>query len=51
MAMQERVVREIEQACGRPVPARTLDSSHSPFLSQPARLADYVIELAAGSPR
>jgi pimeloyl-ACP methyl ester carboxylesterase len=48
MAMQERVVREIEQACGRRIPVRTLDTSHSPFLSQPAQLAEYIIELAGG---
>lgn len=49
MAMQERIVREIEQACDRQIPVRTLDTSHSPFLSQPAKLAEYVIELAAGT--
>jgi pimeloyl-ACP methyl ester carboxylesterase len=47
VAMQERVVREIEQACGRRIPVRTLNTSHSPFLSQPAQLADHIIELLA----
>jgi pimeloyl-ACP methyl ester carboxylesterase len=47
MAMQERVVREIEQTCGQRIPVRTLDTSHSPFLSQPAQLAEHVINLVA----
>jgi hypothetical protein len=28
---------------------RTLDTAHSPFLSQPAQLAEYVIDLAVGT--
>lgn len=44
-AMQERVVREVNQACGGHMPVRSLSSSHSPFLSQPAQLADHVVQL------
>jgi pimeloyl-ACP methyl ester carboxylesterase len=47
MAMQERIVREIEEVCGHRIPVRTMDTSHSPFLSQPAQLAENVIDLVA----
>jgi pimeloyl-ACP methyl ester carboxylesterase len=47
MAMQERMVGEIEQVCDHRIPVRTMDTSHSPFLSQPAQLAENVIDLIA----
>lgn len=45
LAMQHRVVREINQVCGEDMPVRSIGSSHSPFLSQPALLADHLVEL------
>jgi hypothetical protein len=46
---EEPVVSDTALACGRHVPVRTLDTSHSSFLSESAQLADYVIELAWGT--
>lgn len=45
LAMQQRIVREINRVCGGSMPVRSLASSHSPFLSQPARLADHLLDL------
>ena len=38
-------MREIDQACGGRMPIRSMASSHSPFLSQPALLADHLVDL------
>lgn len=46
LAMQERVVREIDLACGGAMPVRSMQTSHSPFLSQPGLLADHLVELS-----
>ena len=45
LAMQQRVVREVDQACGGRMPVRSMSSSHSPFLSQPALLAEHLVDL------
>ncbi|WP_330436643.1 hypothetical protein [Streptomyces griseoaurantiacus] len=44
-ALQRLMVREIDSVSVRPTRVVEIDSSHSPFLSQPATLAE-VIEAA-----
>lgn len=48
-ALQQRFIREADAYTpGNPTVVHSLDSSHSPFLSQPARLADLLSFIAAG---
>ena len=48
-ALQQRFIREANAYTpGNPTVVHSLDSSHSPFLSQPARLADLLSFIAAG---
>ncbi|HTU75845.1 MAG TPA: alpha/beta hydrolase [Trebonia sp.] len=50
-ALQRRLIREIDAMSARPTVVTELDSSHSPFLSQPAALADFIASLErAGGP-
>ena len=49
MALQRRFVREIDAVSASPTSVTELDSSHSPFLSQPAALAEAIaVALATG---
>ncbi|MCU1686275.1 MAG: hypothetical protein JWQ81_7014 [Amycolatopsis sp.] len=41
-ALQRRFVREIDAVSNTPTQVAEFDSSHSPFLSQPATLADVI---------
>jgi pimeloyl-ACP methyl ester carboxylesterase len=46
-ALQRRFIADADAAFpGNPTSVRTLDSSHSPFLSMPGQVADIVLELA-----
>ncbi|MEV5575963.1 alpha/beta hydrolase [Spirillospora sp. NPDC052269] len=42
IALQRRFVKEIDAVSDRPTTVTELDASHSPFLSQPARLAEII---------
>ncbi|GLY29671.1 alpha/beta hydrolase [Kineosporia sp. NBRC 101731] len=42
-ALQRRFVRDIDEVCGAGTNVVTLETSHSPFLSQPAALADAIL--------
>jgi pimeloyl-ACP methyl ester carboxylesterase len=50
VALQRRFVREIDAVSGRPTAVTELDSSHSPFLSQPAILAKVIASAELGNP-
>jgi pimeloyl-ACP methyl ester carboxylesterase len=50
IALQRRFVKEINAVSGTPTAVSELDSSHSPFLSQPAALATPIAELAGREP-
>ena len=41
-ALQQRFINEIDAVSGAPTAVAALDSSHSPFLSQPAALAEVI---------
>jgi hypothetical protein len=45
VALQRRFVREIDAVSNAPTTVLELDSSHSPFLSQPAALATAIAGL------
>lgn len=49
ISLQHRLVKEIDAASARPTVVTELDSSHSPFLSQPAALAAFIASLEPGS--
>ena len=46
LELQRRFIKEIDAVSGTPTAVIELDSSHSPFLSQPAALATVIAELA-----
>jgi pimeloyl-ACP methyl ester carboxylesterase len=48
-ALQHRFVKEIDAVSARPTIVTELDSSHSPFLSQPAALAEFIAALELNS--
>lgn len=48
IALQRRFVREIDAVSTQPTVVTELDSSHSPFLSQPAALADMIASVECG---
>jgi pimeloyl-ACP methyl ester carboxylesterase len=50
IALQRRFIEEINAISGTPTAVVELDSSHSPFLSQPAALATPIAELARREP-
>ena len=45
ISLQRRLVKEIDAVSARPTIVTELDSSHSPFLSQPAALAEFIASL------
>jgi pimeloyl-ACP methyl ester carboxylesterase len=47
--LQRRFVKEIDAVSARPTVVAELDSSHSPFLSQPAALAEFIASLELDS--
>jgi pimeloyl-ACP methyl ester carboxylesterase len=47
--LQHRLVKEIDAVSARPTVVTELDSSHSPFLSQPAALAEFIASLELDS--
>jgi hypothetical protein len=47
-ALQHRLVMEIDAVSARPTVVTELDCSHSPFLSQPAALAEFIASLELG---
>jgi len=47
--LQHRFVKEIDAVSARPTVVTELDSSHSPFLSQPAALAEFIASLELDS--
>ena len=49
IALQRRLVKEIDAVSARPTVVTELDSSHSPFLSQPAALAEFIASLELDS--
>jgi pimeloyl-ACP methyl ester carboxylesterase len=49
IALQQRLVKEIDAVSARPTVVTELDSSHSPFLSQPAALAEFIASLELDS--
>jgi pimeloyl-ACP methyl ester carboxylesterase len=49
IALQHRFVKEIDAVSARPTVVTELDSSHSPFLSQPAALAEFIASLELDS--
>ncbi len=51
IALQRRFIEEINAISSTPTTVVELDSSHSPFLSQPAALATAIAELMIGMPR
>ncbi|HTU07858.1 MAG TPA: alpha/beta fold hydrolase, partial [Trebonia sp.] len=44
-ALQRRLIKEIDAVSARPTVVTELDSSHSPFLSQPGALAGFIVSL------
>ncbi|WP_051840255.1 alpha/beta fold hydrolase [Streptomyces sp. NRRL F-5126] len=50
-ALQRLVVKEIDALSARPTTVVELDTSHSPFLSQPAALADVIETASKAIPR
>ncbi|MGW0424692.1 alpha/beta fold hydrolase [Streptomyces sp. NPDC003015] len=48
--LQRLIVKEIDSISARPTTVTTLDSSHSPFFSQPAALADIICSAHAALP-
>jgi hypothetical protein len=50
IALQRRFIEEIDAISSTPTTVVELDSSHSPFLSQPAALATAIAELARPRP-
>jgi len=48
-ALQRRLIKEIDAVSARPTVVTELDSSHSPFLSQPGALADVITSLEPDS--
>jgi hypothetical protein len=42
ITLQHRLVKEIDAVSARPTVVTELDSSHSPFLSQPSALAEFI---------
>jgi pimeloyl-ACP methyl ester carboxylesterase len=44
-ALQHRLIKEIDAVSARPTVVTELDSSHSPFLSQPGALAGFIASL------
>jgi pimeloyl-ACP methyl ester carboxylesterase len=48
-ALQHRLIKEIDAVSVRPTVVTELDSSHSPFLSQPGALADFIASLELDS--
>jgi pimeloyl-ACP methyl ester carboxylesterase len=44
-ALQHRLIKEIDAVSARPTVVTELDSSHSPFLSQPGALAEFIASL------
>ena len=44
-ALQRRLIKEIDAVSARPTVVTELDSSHSPFLSQPGALAGFIASL------
>ncbi|MER7193876.1 alpha/beta fold hydrolase [Streptomyces flaveolus] len=51
VALQHRFINEIDAVSTSPTDVTELDSSHSPFLSRPAALADVIAEAAIARPR
>jgi pimeloyl-ACP methyl ester carboxylesterase len=49
LALQHRLVKEIDAVSARPTVVTELDSSHSPFLSHPAALAEFIASLQLDS--
>jgi pimeloyl-ACP methyl ester carboxylesterase len=49
ITLQHRFVKEIDAVSAKPTVVTELDSSHSPFLSQPAALAEFIASLELGS--
>jgi pimeloyl-ACP methyl ester carboxylesterase len=49
ITLQQRLVKEIDAVSARPTVVTELDSSHSPFLSQPAALAEFIASLELDS--
>jgi hypothetical protein len=46
---EHRLIEEIDAMSARPTVITELDSSHSPFLSQPGALADFIASLELDS--
>jgi pimeloyl-ACP methyl ester carboxylesterase len=51
VALQRRFVREIDAVSARPTAVTELESSHSPFLSRPAALAEVIASVELDSTR
>jgi pimeloyl-ACP methyl ester carboxylesterase len=49
ITLQHRLVKEIDAVSARPTIVTELDSSHSPFLSQPTALAEFIASLELDS--
>lgn len=49
LAAQDHMIATVDETIGNKTTIHTLESSHSPFLSQPAALAKILIEIAAPS--
>jgi len=49
VALQRRYVREVDAVSARPTAVTELDSSHSPFLSSPAILAEVIASVELGN--
>lgn len=51
VALQRRFVTEIDAVSAQPTTVAEVDSSHSPFLSQPAALAEVIVSVGPAEPR